>query len=170
MKKMNFLSLILIICMLACSTSVFAAATAGMTQQAKNDMLTSWTSGTNKIALFVAANSTLDASSTTYSTTGELATAHGYTQGGNTLTTCSVASTAGSSPLAADWNCTGGLVWTATDATGITADTAVVYRASDNHILAIYTFTSASATGNGATFTITPPTVSSSVRGMAYLQ
>jgi hypothetical protein len=154
--------------LLAASTS-FATVTAGMTQQAKNDMLTTWTSGTNKIALFVSTSSTLSPSSTTYSTTGELATAHGYTQGGLSLSGCTVASTAGSSPLAADFNCSNAQ-WTSTDATGITADTAVVYRSSDNHILAIYSFISASASGNGATFTITMPAVSTSTRGLAYIQ
>lgn len=160
---------IVTLCLLVCVGNVYAAATAGMTQTAKNDMLTAWTSGVNKIALFVAANSTLSAASTTYSTTGELATAYGYTQGGATLSGCTVASTAGSSPLAADWNCSQAQ-WTVSGGGSITADTAVVYRTSDNHILAIYTFTSATASGDGATFTITPPTVSSSVRGMAYIQ
>jgi len=89
--------------------------------------------------------------------------------GGNTLTSCTAAATAGSSPLASDFNCTGGLVWTATDGTGITADCAQLYNSTTTHAMAFYTFTSAAATGNGATFTITPPTVSASVRGMMYV-
>ena len=171
MKKFYW-SLLTVCLLVGLTSNAYATATAAMTQQFKNDCLTATLvtgSPTIKIALFVAANSTLSASTTTYSTTGELATAHGYTQGGNTLSSCSVASTAGSSPLAADYNCTGGLQWTATDATGITADTAVVYVSGTSHVVAIYTFTSAAATGNGATFTITPPTVSTSVRGMVYI-
>jgi uncharacterized membrane protein len=84
-----------------------------------------------------------------------------------------VSTTGATSPtteVAADYNCTGGLVWTATDSTGITADCAVLYNSTSGKIIAVYTFTSAAATGNGATFTITPPTVANGTRGMAYLQ
>jgi len=87
----------------------------------------------------------------------------------NSYATLTAAATAGSSPLASDFNCTGGLVWTATDGTGITADCAQLYNSTTTHAMAFYTFTSAAATGNGATFTITPPTVSASVRGMMYV-
>jgi hypothetical protein len=170
----RFPGILFLVCILACSTSAFAAFTAGMTQQAKNDMMTAaYVTGspTIKMALGLqSANTSVGPSTTTYSSFTDLGTAHGYTAGGNTLTSCSVASTAGSSPLAADYNCTGGLVWTATDSTGITADCAVLYNSTTGKIIALYTFTSASATGNGATFTITPPTVSSSVRAMAYVQ
>jgi len=160
--------------MLACSTSAFAAFTAGMSQQAKNDALTAaYVTGSPAIKLALglqASNTSVGPSTTTYSSFTDLGTGHGYTTGGNTLTSCTVASTAGSSPLAADYNCTGGLVWTATDSTGITADCAVLYNSTTGKIITLYTFTSASATGNGATFTITPPTVSSGTRGMAYIQ
>jgi hypothetical protein len=171
----RFTTSLVLVCLLMGLTSIsHAAFTAGMTQQCKNDMMTAaYVTGspTIKLALGLqSANTAFGPASTTYAGFTDLGTAHGYTTGGNTLSSCTVASTAGSSPLAADFNCTGGLVWTATDATGITADCAVLYNSTSGKIIALYTFTSAAATGNGATFTITPPTVSTSVRGMAYIQ
>ena len=173
MKKLSILLTVAIL--LAVSTSAFAAFTAGMTQQAKNDMMTAtYVTGAPVIKLALglqSANTAYGPSSTTYSGFTDLGSnGHGYTTGGNTLSSCTVASTAGSSPLAADYNCTGGLFWTATDSTGITADCAVLYNSTSGKIIALYTFTSATASGSGATFTITPPTVSTSTRGMAYIQ
>lgn len=156
------------------SAPSYAAFTAGMTQQAKNDALTAafiTGSPTIKMALGLqSANTSVGPGTTDYTSFTDLGTGHGYTTGGNTLTSCTVASTAGSSPLAADFNCTGGLVWTATDSTGITADCAVLYNSTTGKIMALYTFGSATASGLNATFTITPPTVSTSVRGMMYIQ
>jgi hypothetical protein len=170
----RFTSIIAALGILAISVPSFAAFTAGMTQQAKNDMMTAaYVTGTPTIKMALglqSANTSVGPSTTNYSSFTDLGTAHGYTTGGNTLSSCTVASTGGSSPLAADYNCTGGLQWTATDSTGITADCAVLYNSTSGKIIALYTFTSASATGNGATFTITPPTVAAGTRGMAYIQ
>ena len=173
--KTRFLGIIVA---LFIGTNAFAAATAGMSVQAKNDLLTAaYVTGspTIKMALGLqASNTSVGPSTTAYSSFTDLGTAHGYTTGGNTMTSCTVVSTPGAtSPItqvAADYNCTGGLVWTATDSTGITADMAVLYNSTSGHIITIYTFTSAAAQGNGATFTITPPTVANGTRGMAYLQ
>jgi hypothetical protein len=198
----RFISTLGVVFMLACATSSFAAFAAGMSVQAKVDMLisqylsgaasctaagapmtccTAAATGANcsapviKMALGLqSANTAIGHSTTAYSSFTDLDTAHGYTTGGNTLTSCTAVSTTGAtSPateVAADFNCTGGLVWTATDSTGITADCAVLYNSTSGKIIALYTFTSAAATGNGATFTITPPTVANGTRGMAYIQ
>lgn len=170
----KFIGLFVALMFLVMANISEAAFTAGMAQGAKNAALTAayiTGSPTIKMALGLqSANTSITPATTDYTSFTDLGTAHGYTAGGNTLTSCTVASTAGSSPLAADFNCTGGLVWTATDSTGITADCAVLYNSTTGKIIALYTFTSASATGNGATFTITPPTVSTSVRGMVYIQ
>jgi len=174
MKKFYW-SLLTVCLLVGLTSNAFAAFTAGMTQQAKQDALTAaFITGspgpTIRMSLGLqSANTSINTGTTSSATFTDLDTAHGYTAGGNTLTSCTAAATAGSSPLASDSNCTGGLVWTATDGTGITADCAQLYNSTTTHAMAFYTFTSAAATGNGATFTITPPTVSASVRGMMYV-
>ena len=170
----KFLSVFVAIAFLSLASYSEAAFTAGMTQIAKEAAMdAAYITGAPVIKMALglqSANTAINTATTDYTSFTDLGTAHGYTAGGNTLSSCTSVSTAGSSPLAADFNCTGGLVWTATDSTGITADCAVLYNSTSGKIMALYTFTSAAATGNGATFTITPPTVSSSVRGMMYIQ
>ena len=168
---------VLTICLLVGLTSTFsfAAVTACMPNVAKNLALTyavstgsSAAAGTLKVALYTQAAATWNSTSTVYSTTGELATQYGYTQGGSTLTTCSVVTTAAAN--AADFTCTGGWVWTVSGGGSITADAAIIYNSSiSNDILGIYTFTSATASGTGATFTITPPTIATGTRGVLYI-
>ena len=166
------------VCLLVGLTSTLsqAAVTPCMPNGGKNLALSyavgngsSVTAGTLKIALYLQSGATWGATSTVYSTTGELATAYGYTQAGNTLTTCSVTTTTAAS--AADFTCTGGLVWTVSGGGSIgPADAAIIYNTSiSNDILGIYTFTSATATGTGATFTITLPTISTGTRGVLYI-
>ena len=64
------------------------AMTACIPTQAKQDFLAGvhLSSNTYKCALYTQAAATWNAASTVYSTTGELATANGYTQGGFTMT------------------------------------------------------------------------------------
>jgi hypothetical protein len=127
------------------------AVTACIPTQAKADFLAGVhvSSDVYKCALYTQAAATFDATSTTYSTTGELATANGYTQGGFTMAGYTSA-TSGT---------TGYLDWT-TDpnwpASSITADAAVIYNSSkSNKIIAILTFTS--ATSSNGTWTLQLP-------------
>lgn len=167
--KRSYWSFLLTVCLLVGLTSnSFGAVTACMPNIAKNLALTSAVTGTLKVALYTQAAATWGATSTVYSTTGELATLYGYTQGGSTLTTCSVTTTTAAS--AADFTCTGGWQWTVSGGGSITADAAIIYNSSiSSDILGIYTFTSATASGTGATFTITPPTIATGTRGVLYI-
>lgn len=102
---------------------------------------------TYKIALYVAANATLSAATTVYSTTGEV-TGTGYTAGGQTL----AGRASGLSGSVAYET------WTSPQWTGatITADTAVIYNSSkSNKVVCVLTFASTSST-NGM-FTVTLP-------------
>lgn len=127
------------------------AVTACIPTQAKQDFLAGvhLSSNTYKCALFTQAAATFNAATPTYSTTGELATANGYTQGGFTM----AGYTAGNSGT------TGYIDWT-TDpnwtSASFTADCAVIYNSSvSNKIIAILTFTSATSTN--ATWTLLLP-------------
>ena len=118
-----------------------------LTNQLKADLIGLLAGHTLKVALYN--NSfTPAATNATYSTTNELATANGYTQGGATLT------------LSADGTTTRALkatasVWTATGA-GFTAYHARVYDTSNsNHVVAEFDFGGARAASGGGTFTIT---------------
>lgn len=127
------------------------AVTACLPTQAKVDFLSGVhdSADTYKCALYTQAAASLDATSTTYTTTGELATANGYTQGGVTM----VGFTASSSGT------TGYIDWTTDPAwpnASITSDAAVIYNSSkSNKIVAILTFTSATSTN--ATWTLQLP-------------
>jgi len=130
----------------------FAAA---FTDQAKQDFLSGLyqTSDTYKIALYTQAAAT-DKNKTivTYNTTGELATANGYTQGGITIATYTVGLSTDTAYV--DW--TVDPSWTATS-TGFTADAAIIYNSTrSNHVLCVLSFGSTTASGGG-TFTVQLP-------------
>lgn len=136
------------------------AVTACIPTQAKADFLAGvhLAADTYKCALYTQAAASLDATSTTYSTTGELATANGYTQGGVTMAGYTSA-TSGT---------TGYLDWTTdpswTSAT-ITADAAVIYNSTrSNKIIAILTFTSASSTNGTWTLQLPAPGATAIIR------
>jgi len=115
--------------------------TAAFTNQAKLDMMQGVHAAADvyKVALFTQAAATLDKTSTTYSTTGELPTANGYTQGGKTLAGYAAALSGDVAYI--DWT---DPVW---NAATFTADCAVIYNSSkSNKILAVLTFASASST------------------------
>ena len=129
------------------------AMTACIPTQAKADFLAGvhLAAGTYKCALYTQAAATFDATTPTYSTTGELATANGYTQGGFTMVGYASA-TSGT---------LGYLDWT-TDpnwpASSFTADGAVIYNSGvSNKIIAILTFTAATSTAG--TWTLQLPAV-----------
>jgi len=135
-----------------------AAVTAGMTDGAKLSMLSLFAGHNIKVALYTAASASFTQASTVYSATGEqTATSSGYASGGYNYSanTCT-ASLTGSTPKTAQLTCPAAS-WTQSGSNPITADTAVLYDATDgNKILGIYSFTSATASGGG-TFTLTLP-------------
>lgn len=128
---------------------------AAFTDQLKQDVLSGLhqTGDTYKIALGTqAAATTWNKSIVTYTTTGELATANGYTQGGVTIATFTV----GLSGDTAYVDFTVDPTWTATS-TGFTADCAVIYNSTrSNHVLCVLSFGSTTASGGG-TFTVQLP-------------
>ena len=127
----------------------FAAA---ITDQFKQDILSGLhqTGDTYKIVLGTqAAATTWNKSLATYTTSGELASANGYTQGGITIATYTVGLSTDTAYV--DFNVDPS--WTASS-TGFTADCAVIYNSSrSNHVLCVLSFGSTSASGGG-TFTV----------------
>lgn len=134
----------------------FAAA---ISTQFKQDILNgrAFSSDTIKIALGLQANATTwNGTLATYTTTGELATANGYTQGGVTLSGFTVGLSSTTAYLT--WS---NPSWTATS-TGFTSDCAVIYDSSNsNHVLAVLSFGSTTASGGG-TFTVSLPAAGAS--------
>lgn len=104
---------------------------------------------TFKIALYTTAAATLGAATAVYTTTGELATANGYTQGGATLANCAI-TTDGTT---AYFDCTTDPSWATST---ITADCFMVYNSSKAN-RAIYIGTFASTSSTNGTFTVTLP-------------
>lgn len=127
----------------------FAAA---VTDQFKQDVLNGvhQPADVYKIALYTQAAATdKNKTSTTYNTTGELATAGGYTQGGIALVGFTVSISGDTAYI--DW--TTDPSWASAS---FTADCAVIYNSSrSNKVLAVISFGSTTAT-NG-TFTVTLP-------------
>ena len=117
-----------------------------------NRALSSNTQDTFKIALYTSA-ATLDATTTAYSATNEVA-GTGYTAGGNTLTT--VAPTSSGTTAYVDFNDTS---WTTAT---ITANGALIYNSSNsNKSVAVLAFGS-DKTSTAGTFTIQFPTADAS--------
>lgn len=111
------------------------------------------TPDTFKIALYTS-SATLDASTTVYSTTNEVATAGGYTAGGNTLTT--VAPTSSGTTAFLDFNDT---TWSAST---ITANGALIYNSTQsNKAVAVLAFGS-DKSSSGGNFTIQFPVADAS--------
>ena len=106
-------------------------------------------SDTYKIALYTAANASLDATTTAYTATGEV-TGTGYTAGGATLSGFAASLSSGTAQLSftsPSW----------ASAT-ITADTALIYNSSkSNKAVAVLTFASTAST-NGTFVLTVPPT------------
>lgn len=132
------------------------AITQCITNQFKQDVLNGvhQTSDVYKIALFTNA-AALDASTTAYATTNEVANGSGYATGGATLTGFSVALSGSTAVL--DW--TTDPSWgTAT----FTARGAMIYNSTrTNKAVALFDF-GADKTGGGGTFTVQLPTPDSS--------
>lgn len=106
---------------------------------------------TFKLALFLA-TATLGASTTTYSTTGELAASGNYTQGGVTLTNGAAPASSGAT---AYWTPSANAQWTSFTSSGA-FDAALLYNSTQsNKAVAVFTFSSQSVTSG--TFTLTMP-------------
>lgn len=111
--------------------------------------LTAPTTDTLKAALFFA-SATINASTTTYSTTGE-ATGTNYTAGGVTVTNATAPSTSGTTGI---WTPSASLAWTTVTITAF--DTTLFYNSTQsNKAIANYNFGSQTVTAGN--FTITMP-------------
>lgn len=89
------------------------------------------------------------AADATYGTTNELATANGYTQGGQSVGTKTVTGT-----TTVAWKISAATVWTATGA-GFTAYHAKLYSSTNsNRLIAHINFGGAQTASGGGTFTI----------------
>lgn len=128
--------------------------TACVTDQMKQDILNgiNWSGHTFKMALYVAASSSLGPSTTIYTVSGEV-TGSGYSAGGMSLSGFSVGLSTNTAYLTFS-----NPSWTSST---ITADTAMIYDSSNsNHTLCILSFTSASSTSG--TFTVSLPAAGAS--------
>jgi hypothetical protein len=111
------------------------------------------TPDTFKIALYTS-SATLDATTTVYSTTNEVATGGNYTAGGNTLTT--VAPTSSGTTAFLDFNDT---TWSSST---ITANGALIYNSTQsNKAVAVLAFGS-DKSSSGGNFTIQFPVADAS--------
>jgi hypothetical protein len=111
------------------------------------------TADTFKIALYTS-SATLDATTTAYSTTNEVATGGGYSAGGNTLTT--VAPTSSGTTAFLDFNDT---TWSTST---ITANGALIYNSTQsNRAVAVLAFGS-DKSSSGGNFTIQFPAADAS--------
>lgn len=133
------------------------AFSAAITDQFKQDILNGvhQPGDTFMIALYTQAAATdKNKSSTTYNTTGELATAGGYTQGGIALVGFTVSISGDTAYITWSTNPS----WTSAT---FTADSAVIYNASrSNKVLAVLAFGPTSVTSG--TFTVQLPAAGAS--------
>jgi hypothetical protein len=125
---------------------------------AKVAMMNVYAAHTIKCALYTQAAATLDASTTVYTATGEVAASGTYSAGGITMSGISITSTGTTAYI--DW--TVDPQWTGAT---ITADAAMFYDTSDaNKVIAIVTFASASSTNGTWTLQLPAPGVTAIIR------
>jgi hypothetical protein len=107
---------------------------------------------TIKAALFLV-TATINASTTTYSTTGELSATGNYTAGGVTVTNAVAPTTSGTTSY---WTPSASFQWTTFTSSGA-FDCAQLYNSTQgNRTISVHTFSSQSITSG--TFTLTMPT------------
>jgi hypothetical protein len=124
------------------------AVTAGVCNSYKTDILSGTdTSGdTYKMALYNSSSATLNASTTAYTSTGEVS-GTGYTAGGATLSGFNASLSGNSASLSFT-----SVVWPSAT---ITADTALIYNSSkSNKAVCVASFTLSSSTNGNFTVTI----------------
>lgn len=110
---------------------------------------------TFKMALFLA-SATINADTTAYSTTGELAATGNYTAGGVTLTNATAPANTGGTGIVAFWTPSANAVWAALTSSGA-FDCALLYNSTQsNKAVAAYTFGSQNVTSGN--FTLSMPT------------
>lgn len=132
------------------------AITTALCNSAKKEFLsgTHAPADTYKIALYTNA-ATMDATTTVYSSTNEVANGNGYTTGGATLSGITYALTSGTGSI--DW---GDASWPAST---ITARGAMIYNSSkSNAAIAVFDFGSDIVSTNG-TFLVTIPAAGTGV-------
>lgn len=127
------------------------AITAAFTTQGKADFLGGVHLSTDayKMALYTSA-ATLDATTTTYAATNEVANGNGYTTGGTALSGFSTGTN----------GTQGNLSWTSPTwpASTITARGAVIYNTTrSNKVVAVLSFGASDITSTNGTFTVTLP-------------
>jgi hypothetical protein len=134
------------------------AVTQCVPDQAKSDLVSSgrnWTSDIFKVALYQSGTATLDASTTAYTSTGEV-TGAGYTAGGQVLTNIVVGQSGDT--IYVTWDDPSWLN------SSITADTALIYNTSNaNHAVAIFTFTPVTTSSSPFTIVFPPVGVSAAI-------
>jgi hypothetical protein len=125
----------------------------GMNFNTSNRALSSNTQDAFKIALYTAASASLDATTTVYTTTGEIS-GTGYTAGGNTLSVSQVPTSSGSPSTTAYINFSN----TSWSSATFSADGALIYNSSNsNHSVCVLNFGGTKTVTSG-TFTIQFPT------------
>jgi hypothetical protein len=126
--------------------------------------LTAPTTDTFKAALYFA-SATLNASTTVYSTTGEVTntSGSGYTAGGVTVTnaTAPIATNSSTTVGTAYWTPSASFTWTALTITSAAFDTVLIYNSTQGgKAVSVHTFGNQTITAG--TFTLTMPTNSTS--------
>jgi hypothetical protein len=115
------------------------------------------TKDTFKMALFLA-SATINAATTVYSTTGELAGSGNYTQGGVAVTNANAVATSGTT---AYWTPSASVQWANLTSSG-SFDAALLYNDTSATDLAVAVFTFGAQSITAGTFTLTMPTNDSS--------
>ena len=115
-----------------------------------------FTSGTFKIALYTNA-ATLDATTTAYTTTGEVV-ASGYTAGGEVLT-ISQTPTTGNAPNTTAYISFNNVSWTSS----LTARGALIYKAGANGAVCVLDFGSDKTSGSSITVVFPDPSSTSAI-------
>lgn len=121
--------------------------------QAANGTRTVTTKDAFKMALYLATAS-LGASTTAYSSTGELAASGNYSAGGVTVTNATAPTTSGTTSF---WTPSASVSWTALTSSG-SFDCALLYNSSSTGTLAVAVFTFGAQSITAGNFSLTMPT------------
>jgi len=120
--------------------------------QAANGTRTVTTKDTFKMALFLT-TATLDATTTAYSSTNELAASGNYSAGGNAVTNATAPTTSGTTAF---WTPSASVSWANLTSSGA-FDCALLYNTASTGSLSVGVFTFGSQSITAGTFTLTMP-------------